>query len=455
MPPPKIQGQEGERPPGFQRTAYLSKARKVALKSTNDQHGRANVTSCNLNFSPGGVILDVVKGIIQSIFKDSFPSYLKTHQTRPEVRKAFYSLSRCRTPEMGFHFDVCPDPGHSYHEIYYNSCHHRACPSCNFLKTEQWLKQKISRMLSCNYYHVVFTVPHELIPLWQHNRNLFMILMFKASWESLKDFFLDDRYVGGLPGAIATFQSWDQRLAIHPHIHFLVTGGGVTADGSWKSTTKKNFLLPARALARKFQGKFLDYLEKGLNPARQRKKKELLVLPSEETDGCVYFRKLHSLHEKKWSNAILGPYEHGRGVALYLGRYIRGGPLKESRIRSVNKNTVIISYKRQGEFDEAENPDQKSFELPIQEFLRRFTEHIPPRGSYTSRTFGLFNPAKASLLNQVREQLGQLTLETANDEPHSHQPTRPSIRRCPICQKQLIAIYQPFKMRARAPPAIN
>lgn len=353
---------------------------------------------------------------------------------------------------MGFHYDVCTDPSHNYRELFFNSCHHRACPSCNHLKADEWLKRQIARLIACDYYHVVFTVPHELIPLWQYNRDLFTKLMFKASWESLKEFFLDENHIGGLPGAIATFQSWDQRLAIHPHIHFLVTGGGIACDGKWQGTKKKNYLIPGRALAILFRGKFLAMLKRAIIPRANGKNEERLVIPDFIEDDERYLKNLGQLHEKKWTNAILGPYGHGRGVATYLARYIRGGPLKENRIKLVKADKVILEYKRNGEFDESLNVEMKTFELSISEFIRRFMEHVPSRYAYHSRTFGLFNPANKDLLNLAREKFGQLPLTAANEDGlDQNRADRSAFRVCPICKKQLKAVY-PHGKNARAPP---
>ncbi|HBT87915.1 transposase zinc-binding domain-containing protein [Desulfobacter sp.] len=180
-------------------------------------------------------------GIVQKIFTDHFETYRKSHVVDTRQYHAAESIMSCRTPDQGYHIDGCPNG--DYHVLLYNSCKHRSCPQCGSIETELWLERRRRQALDCRYFHIVFTMSHDLHPLWRKNRKVFVNLMMRASWHSLRELLLDIRWLGGLPGAIAVFQSWDDDMKEHCHIHYIVTAGGLTADNLWVSA-KKSFLIP-------------------------------------------------------------------------------------------------------------------------------------------------------------------------------------------------------------------
>jgi len=166
----------------------------------------------------------------------------------------------------GFHVDACPK-GH-YQVLMNNSCKHRSCPQCGVTETELWLERRNLQALGCPSFHIVFTISHDLHRIWRRNRKRFTDLMFRAAWHTLRELLADPRWLGALPGAIAVFQSWDDELQEHCHLHFIVTAGGLSPEGRWIEADG-DFLLPTGVLAAKFRGKFLAYLReafKGVNP---------------------------------------------------------------------------------------------------------------------------------------------------------------------------------------------
>lgn len=338
--------------------------------------------------------------------------------------KAGQSICSCRTAELGGHVQECPD-GH-FERVWYNSCKHRSCPICAYTQIESWIHRQKERLLNCDYYHTVFTIPSELNPIWEHNRTMVTSRLFQAAWGCLKELLGDSKYLGGLPGAIASFHSWSQTMWIHPHAHFLVTGGGVNPAGQWVKA-KNNFLLPGRVLTAKFRGKFLAFLEKELE-------NDKLVLPEGiSKQQCANL--FNKLGRTKWHVRIMPPYKHGQGVIKYLGRYVRGGPISDHRVRKTGEDSICLRYK-----DETRT-QHKFMTLSVSEFMGRVIRHVPEEGVHHARSYGLFAPAKNQQLDDARKLLGQFPVQ--NPEELSWQDAcsqagnlHPEL--CPICGKKLI-----------------
>lgn len=367
-----------------------------------------------------------MKSLIQEVFRDHFRSFAQDQKQPLHVWKAACAIEKCRTAALGGHVQKCPE-GHVEH-VWYNSCKHRSCPLCAFIQITRWIQKQVNRLINCDYFHIVFTIPQELNDLWEHNRLVFVNLLFLASWHSLRELLADPKYLGALPGVIASFHSWAQTLWIHPHVHFLVTGGGVSPDGHW-AKVKDSFLLPGRVLTTKFRGKFLAFLRKTLDDGK-------LLLPANlSRQQCI--NVFNKLGRSRWHVRIMPAYKHGRGVIRYLGAYVRGGPVSDRRLSRNGRDSLLLRYK-----DETRTRIQ-FMSLSIREFLARFFRHIPVTGAHHVRTYGLFASSKRELLNHARVQLGQLPVH--DEEKTSWQdicaqasPQHPEL--CPVCGKQLICV---------------
>ncbi len=162
---------------------------------------------------------------IQSILREHYPAFEQAHPLPSTVRDAVHAMLSCRTAALGGHKQHCPD-GH-YSHIWYNSCKHRACPQCAYLQTARWLEAQQARLLDCDHYHAIFTIPHELNDLWRINTELMANLLFRTVKQVLFEMLADRRYLGARPGIILALHTWGQTLNLHPHIHCLITGGGV------------------------------------------------------------------------------------------------------------------------------------------------------------------------------------------------------------------------------------
>lgn len=327
---------------------------------------------------------------IQTIFSDHFPSYCKTHKVAYHKHKAVQAIIDCRTSQLGGHVQRCPH-GH-VEQVWYNSCKHRACPKCRALPTERWLDSQKARLLTCDHYHVIFTLAHQLNPLWWCNNRLMAHLLFSCAVETLMELLKDPKYLGALPGIIASLHTWGRNLSQHPHLHCLVTGGG-WIDGVWKAVTG-GYLLPFAVVRKKFRGKYLAAL-------REAHREGELQLPLGMSDPQLA-NLLNKLGRKvKWNVHIRERYAQGEGVMIYLSRYVKGGPINNTQLRRSPDDRITFQY--------SDHRDRriKPLSLSPARFIRRLLWHIPESGQHTIRYYGLYGHQKRELRNQCREKLGQ------------------------------------------------
>ena len=193
---------------------------------------------------------------VSQIFRAELEGFLSTHSVPPVVGRAARAIVNCRTAVLGGHAEACRS-GHV--RVWYNACRSRCCPRCAFYRVQRWLERQARTLLGCAHHHVIFTVPHELNPLWLLNQAALGELLFRAARGALFTLAADPRYLGGVPGAIMALHTWGQQLALHPHVHCLVTAGGVDSEGLWRPCRRRHFL-PAEPLKRLFRAKFVDEL---------------------------------------------------------------------------------------------------------------------------------------------------------------------------------------------------
>ena len=388
-------------------------------------------------------------GIVQKIFLDHFETYHTEHALSERERRAAWNIMTCRTLQQGYHVDECPNG--DYGVMVNNSCKHRSCPQCGSTETELWLERRRRQALSCRYFHVVFTVSHELHGIWRWNRKLFTDLMFRAAWHSLRELLGDPGWLGAFPGVVGVFQSWDDEMQEHCHLHFIVTAGGLNAEGRWIEADG-DFLLPTPVLASKFRGKFLAYLREGfkaVSPGGKKKPKDRVLLAPAGMRVQQCLNLLNKLGRIRWHADIEPAYEHAEGVYKYVGRYIRRGPISEKRIAGYDGERVTVGYAHR------EKHDERTFRLKAQDFIGRILSHVPEKGSHLVRSYGLFHPNCRARLNEARAQLGQSEYEPLTDLPHAHELLERMFpqwdgNRCPRCGAVLrtVRVYH----RGQAPP---
>jgi hypothetical protein len=242
------------------------------------------------------------------------------------------------------------------------------------------LERQARTLLGCAHHHIIFTIPHELNILWLLNYRELGELLFKSARDALFDLASDPRYLGARPGVIMNLHTWGQQLLQHPHTHCLVTDGGVDESGHWVRSRRKS-LLPAEPLKRLFRGKFL-YGLRGL--AFQ----ERLRLPDGWTRADV-LALCRQANTKRWNVHVCERYEDPTAVLNYLGRYIHGGPMGESRLVAFDSDTVTFRYKDYRDMG-PEGPRRKVMTLSRQEFIRRYLQHVPPKGFHMVRGYGVY-----------------------------------------------------------------
>ena len=370
-----------------------------------------------------------MKATLQHIFSESFGQYAQGRKLPLKHHKAAQAIARCRTPIMGGHVYICPQD-HEQH-IQYHSCKHRSCPLCNALPKAQWVSAQKRRMLDCDHYHVIFTLPHELLDIWRYNSRWLANQLFQTCRDTLITLLKDNRHLGALPGILMALHTWGRTLSLHPHLHCLVTGGGLDAEGQWQ-TLAYDYLLPIEVVKRLFQGKLLTCLWKSLQAGE-------LQLPPWQREADIR-RLLRKLNDKSWNVRIQERYKHGNGVMLYLARYIKGGAINNQRITSVTPHSVTFHYK-----DHHDNA-HKQLKLRKNQFIDRVLWHVPETGQHTVRQYGLYAHHGRAKRNRCRHYLGQDPENTAT-QPISWQYFLKQIGQndkgnCSQCGQALLRSYK-------------
>ena len=330
---------------------------------------------------------------LQVLLQSQLPRFLKQHKLPLHHHRALQSIVRCRTAALGGHVQRC-EQGH-VNGVWYNSCKCRVCPQCRSLPTQEWLNNTQSTLIDCPHHHIVFTLPHELHDLWRFNCELLSNFLFKATMETLKTFSADKRYLGAMPGILLAQHTWGRDLSLHPHIHALVTHGGLNADNEWV-TPKRKTLFPYKPVTQVFRGKFLDFCRKAL-------KAQTLVLPTNRDETHIK-GLLNRLGRSYWHVYFSERYDSAVGVAKYLARYVKGGPINKGQLKASDSGGIIFSYTSH------KTQKQEQLHLSLDAFLLRWLQHVPIPGKPLVRYSGLYSAAVRERLNIARIVHGQASV---------------------------------------------
>ena len=316
---------------------------------------------------------------IQQIFLNSYEDFYSSDSHISGVQeKAARAILNCKSGTLGCNISQCTDCGHM--EFHNNSCRNRNCPNCQAILKEIWIDKRRAEVIDSPYFHVVFTVPHELNPLIYGNQELLYSLLHRCSSETLLELSRDKKYLGATPGIIQVLHTWGQTLNFHPHIHCIVSGGGLSDDHKLRKCGEK-FFIPVHVMAKMFRGKFLAYLQKYYAA-------EKLAFSSSCTElqnSYSWNEFRDSLYKKDWCPYIKETF-NGFGNAIeYLGRYTHRIAITNTRIQSVTESQVTFSARdyRSGE--------TKAITLENVEFIRRFLMHVLPSGFQKIRYYGFLN----------------------------------------------------------------
>jgi len=372
---------------------------------------------------------------VGDIFREYGNLYRQRYRLPLHQHKAMNALARCRTAALGGHRDRCERCGHL--KISYNSCRNRHCPKCQGSKTAAWLQNRQQDILPVPYFHLVFTVPADLNPLLLRNRRIGYGLMFRAMAATLRELSGDPKYLGAEVGAIALLHTWGQNLLDHPHIHCLVTGGGLTPGGKrWKPCRRK-FFLPVRVASRLFRGKFMALLRKAYEEHQ-------LVFPGTIAGLATrdaFAGLCRSLHRREWVVHCKPPFRYPERVLEYLGRYTHRVAISNRRIVGCDAGHVAFRWK-----DYRDGNSWKTMRVSSLEFIRRFLLHILPPGFVKVRYYGLYaSRCRKEKLNRCRQLLGAIEPAAAEEQA--------GIYTCPACGNGRMLVTEFIQPDTRPPPA--
>lgn len=367
-------------------------------------------------------VADVIRDNINSMFFS------------PHIRKVLTHLKDCRTPKLGIHsVKQCNNNKCTHKEYTYNSCRDRNCPKCQGSKKHKWVLQRLKEVLPVNYYHVVFTVPSSLRKIFLYNKKIALTLLFKAVSETLNEVARKNKKLKAKIGFIAILHTWTQRLFLHPHLHCIIPGGGISLEtGRWKNCDQ-NYLLPQKILSIVFRGKLLNYIEKA-------HKKGLINYPITKEEHKYLNSVKSTLVQASRANWVVytkkafgGP----SGVINYLGNYTHRIAISNYRIKSYKNNTVTFSWK-----DRKDNNKTKYEEISAQSFIRRFALHILPQRFIKIRYYGFMATAKKkeniTLCKSLIIDSGSVLQELDNkfiERIEKKLETQNKPQMCPCCKK--------------------
>jgi hypothetical protein len=361
---------------------------------------------------------------LADIFRRHGDAYCQANTLTPEQYKVFHAIKNCRTRVLGGHVEQC-DHCNAI-QCAYNSCRNRHCPKCESFKAAQWLEARQAELLPIRYFHVVFTLPHELNYWVLYNKQLLYNLLFESAWQTLSTIGSDPKRLNGQMGMLAILHTWGQNLSQHNHVHCIVPGGALKVNGQWVST--KNYLFPVKVLSKLFRGIFVSKLRSVYQ--QNQLKLDQLIEPFDN-----FNRLLDTLMEKDWIVYAKPPFTSAENLLNYLGRYTHKIAISNHRILAFDGQSVTFRWR-----DYADGNKEKVMQLKPEEFIRRFLSHVVPEGFMRIRSFGfLANACKAKKLQIIRKQLRCKPPANRREKKDVAtlmlELTGKDITHCPICKQ--------------------
>jgi hypothetical protein len=367
---------------------------------------------------------------IADIVRDHRAALESVSSLSPQQKRVLTDIAQCRTAILGGHLDHCQDCG--YERPSYNSCRNRHCPKCQALAQERWISEQQRRMLDVKHFHVVFTLPAQLRPLAAFAKDAVYGALFRAASCTLLEF--GERRFYATIGATLVLHTWTRDLRFHPHIHAIVTGGGLSRDGTKWHSVRRAFLFPVKLMSRVFRGKMIDELERAYKDGE-------FAGFNDFDDPDAFAKLMAKLWQLPWVVYAKPTFAKGKHVLQYLGRYTHRVGIANSRLLDVSSE--YVHFRTKGDGTEKVSPV---------EFLRRFVKHVLPDGFHKIRHYGvnaspekrqgartiLHTPTAVEPLQSWRERLATLT---------GH-----DVSSCPRCSGTLILL--PLA-QARAPPMVT
>ena len=376
---------------------------------------------------------------VADIFRDHGPAWRDANRGHVSLdqMKVMTAIERCRTAALGGHVARCENDACGHTVIAYNSCRNRHCPKCQGAAAREWLAAREAEVLPVGYFHVVYTLPAELRDVAYQNKRVIYDLLMKAAAETTLTIAADPKRLGARIGITAVLHTWGSALTHHPHVHMIVPGGGLSDDGSRWISSRSNFLVHVKVLARLFRGRFLAMLAK----AHAEERLKFFNTHAGLADKRAFKRFLAPLRHIKWVVNCKDPFAGPQQVLRYLSRYTHRVAISNRRLLTADDGGVSFRWKDY----RIEGPGRwKTMTLTAHEFIRRFLMHVLPKRFHRIRHYGLFaNGNRAANFARARELLGaaprvvepeEETAAAPRDEPR----VLPSP--CPRCGGRMIVI---------------
>jgi hypothetical protein len=339
---------------------------------------------------------------VGDIFRAHGEAYRKSQALSAQQRKAMRAIETCRTPVLGGRVDVCDQCGEA--QVVYHSCRNRHCPTCQSLSQARWIEGRMRRLLPTDYFHVVFTVPDDLLNgIILRNRELFFDLLFAAGSRTLLELGADPERLGAQLGITIVLHTWTRDLRFHAHLHCIVTGGGLHPDGDRWLRAREGYLFPVRVLSKLFRGKLLA----SLSAAHAAGQLDLSGPCADLAEPRAFARLKDQLYKTNWVAYAKKPFAGPEQVFRYLGRYTHRVGLSNQRLVDLTDDGV--TFRTRGDATACLPPDQ---------FIGRFLQHVLPRGFVKIRHFGLHAPANAT----TRLEIARRAIESARSKAPPQAP---------------------------------
>ena len=359
--------------------------------------------------------------------------------SNPYSQAVFSKLHKCHTVQNGVNYFRCNEVECLYEHYQYHNCGNRHCPNCGGMRREQWLEDKTAELLPTSYYHVVFTLPHELNSLIMGNRSAMFKLLFDASSYTLLKLARDEKWLGATPGIISILHTWGQDLSFHPHVHCIVSGGGVN-EGKWVKEKRKNnnYLFPKGAMSKIYKAYFLRQMRKMLA------KNILHVKENSDMDHMI-----NEIGFKKWNVYAKKPFGGPLQVLEYLGRYTHKVAITAHRINEIDPEKNSITFRYKDYHARGTQQEKKVMTISLDEFIRRYEQHILPLRFVKIRHYGyLSNHRRTKRLQELFAILSlpppppkiRVPVKTRMLEHH-----RVDITLCPCCNRGKLVLVATFR----------
>lgn len=396
--------------------------------------------------------MDRPKIEVADIFRRYGEAYRNEHDGSLSTaqRRVMSAIEVCRTAALGGHVEECDNDNCGHQRISYNSCRNRHCTKCQSLARAEWIEERQSELLDCEYFHIVFTVPEEIATIAYQNKEVVYSILFRAAAETLRTIAADPKHLGAEIGFFAVLHTWGQNLLHHPHLHFVVAGGGLAPEGNHWISCRPGFFLPVRVLSRLFRRLFLKSLQKEFDSGKLKFFSSLEALQ----DRKSFLRYLAPARKAEWVVYAKPPFAGPQQVLDYVGRYTHRVALSNDRLLDMENGEVRFRWK-----DYRDNNRQKTMTLTADEFIRRFLLHVLPHGFQRIRYYGfLGNRYRKQKLARCRLLLGMPDNDTQDSEPSSdyrdryEKLTGLSLWECPICHQGRMHVIGTLERADKGPP---